>query len=286
MQFGINLFLWTTTMDDDMLPVLHFIKETGYDFVEVPIFDLNIQKWLGWSKRLDKIGLERVAVTLCTAEHNLISSDAAVRQATIERNKKAVECAQILGAKILTGPFHSALNVFTGQKATEQEWHWSVDGMRQIAEHAAQCGITLGMEYLNRFENYLLTCTDDLVRYVEAVSHPNCQLMFDTFHANIEEKNLAEALRKCAPYNIHVQISENDRSTPGHGNINWKNVFRALHETDYQGGLSIEAFGLTPPDLASAAHIYRPMFESPEQLATDGLAFLKKLWRETSVLVT
>jgi D-psicose/D-tagatose/L-ribulose 3-epimerase len=280
MKFGINLFLWTTAMEDDMQSVLVQIKESGFDFVEVPIFDVSdLKKWQRWSAYLDGLGLDRVAVTLCTAEHNLIHPDAAMRQAAIERNKQAVACAQALGASILTGPFHSALNVFSGQKATAQEWDWSVAGMREIAEHASLHGITLGMEYLNRFENYLLTCTDDLVRYVEAVNHPNCQLMFDTFHANIEEKNLGNAIRRCAPYNIHVQISENDRSTPGQGNVDWTGVFKALAETNYQGGLSIEAFGLTPTDLAAAAHIYRPMFESPQQLITDGLAFMKLQWQ-------
>ncbi|WP_332369248.1 sugar phosphate isomerase/epimerase family protein [Spirosoma telluris] len=147
--------------------------------------------------------------------------------------------------------------------------------MREVAEHAQSKGVTLAIEYLNRFETYLLTCADDLVRYVEAVNHPNCQAAFDTFHANMEEKSIADALRKVAPYLAHVQISENDRSTPGKGHINFDEVFAVLQEVGYEGPIAIEAFGPNPPELAAATHIFRPMFESPEQLAADGLKFIK-----------
>jgi len=276
MKLGMNLFLWTTSMDESMLPVLQSIKEMGYDGVEVPIFDLNSSQWQRWGNRLDELQLERVAVTLCGAEVNPISLDASVRKKALERNCLAVECAQALGATLLTGPFHSALGVFTGQAATATEWNYSVAHTRQMAEKAQACGITLGMEYLNRFENYLLTCTEDTIRYVRAVDHPSCRMMFDTFHANIEEKSLGDAIRSCGDLLVHVQISENDRSTPGHGNINWPDVFSALRDIGYEGWLSVEAFGLNPPDLASAAHIYRRMFDSEQQLASDALTFLRK----------
>jgi len=275
-KVGVNLFLWTTSMDEDLSDTLLFLKNTGFDFVEVPISTTDIAKWERIGEQLDELGLERVACSICGPEYSLISPDAAVRRAAVERLKAVIDCTVAMGATLLTGPYHSGFKTFAGRPATKQEWTWSVDGMREVADYAADQGVTLAIEYLNRFETYLLTCTDDLIRYVEAVDHPNCRLMFDTFHANIEEKDVAEALRQSAPYLVHVQISENDRSTPGQGNVDFSGVFEALRDIDYDGTISIEAFGQTPTDLAAAAHIVRPMFESPEQLVTDGLAFIQK----------
>jgi D-psicose/D-tagatose/L-ribulose 3-epimerase len=99
--------------------------------------------------------------------------------------------------------------------------------------------------------------------------------MYDTFHANIEEKDPAAAIREVAPVCAHVHISENDRSTPGTGGVNWKATFDALKEVNYDGWLMIEAFGLALPEIAAATKIWRKMFSSEEQLAKDGLAFMK-----------
>jgi D-psicose/D-tagatose/L-ribulose 3-epimerase len=114
------------------------------------------------------------------------------------------------------------------------------------------------------------------VRFVREVNHPNCRMMYDTFHANIEEKNPAEAIRACAAYTAHIHISENDRSTPGQGSVPWDATFKAIKETGYDGWLMIEAFGLALPELAAATKIWRRMFDSEEQLARDGLAFMKQ----------
>jgi D-psicose/D-tagatose/L-ribulose 3-epimerase len=148
--------------------------------------------------------------------------------------------------------------------------------MRQTAEHAKTHGVMLGVEYLNRFECYLLNSAADTVRFVRDVNHPNCRMMYDTFHANIEEKNPAQAIKSCAEYTVHIHISENDRSTPGQGNIPWDATFKAIKETGYDGWLMIEAFGLALPELAAATKIWRKMYKSEEQLARDGLAFMKR----------
>jgi D-psicose/D-tagatose/L-ribulose 3-epimerase len=266
--------------------VLQQLKQLGYDGVEVPVFDTDRKKWETWASRLSNLGLSCTAVTFCAAEDNPVSPDAATRKKAIQRLKEITFCSQALGASLLSGPIHSALNVFTGKPATKEEWNWAIEGLREVSDHAAGCGITLGIEYLNRFENYLLSSTDETLRFVEELNHPHCKIMFDTFHANIEEKNIAEAFRKCASETIHIQISENDRSTPGKGHISWTAFFDALQETGYSGALSIEAFGRRQSDLAAATKIWRPMFESEEQLAADGLAFLRKeLSKRQSALV-
>ncbi|GAB3997230.1 sugar phosphate isomerase/epimerase [Spirosoma daeguense] len=277
-KIGMNLFVWTASMNEDLSETFAFLEENGFDFVEVPISEPNetpdLAKWQRIGQQLNKLGLGIQACTICAPEVSLISPDEAIRQAGITYLKKIIDCAAAMGAAILMGPMNAGFKTFTGKPATEQEWMWSVKGMREVAEYAQKKDIVLAVEYLNRFETYLLTCADDLVRYVEAVDHPNCRAAFDTFHANMEEKNIADAIRHVAPYLVHVQISENDRSTPGQGHINFNDVFITLQEVGYEGPIAIEAFGPNPPDLAAATHIFRPMFASPEQLAVDGLAFI------------
>ncbi|WP_174260253.1 sugar phosphate isomerase/epimerase family protein [Spirosoma endbachense] len=274
-KLGMNMFVWTMSMDEDLSGTLLFLKTSGFDFVEIPINDTETGKWKRIGQQLAELGLEVQACTLCGPEYSLISGDESVRRAGVDYLKKIIDCASLAGATILMGPFYAGFKTFTGKPATIDEWNWSVEGIREAAEYAQDKGVLLAIEYLNRFETYLLTCADELVRYVEAVNHPNCQAAFDTFHANMEEKNIADALRKVAPYLVHVQISENDRSTPGQGHINFDEVFNVLREVDYNGPIAIEAFGPNPPELAAATHIFRPMFESPEQLAVDGLTFIK-----------
>jgi len=276
MKLGMNMLLWSGDLTDALLPVFEKLKAMGYDGVELPIFDPDVDKFAQWGKRLDEIGLERTCVTIRGAADNPISPDAKVRAAGVAAMKKTLECCQAAGAKTLCGPYHSAIGEFSGQGPTADEWKWGVDSMRQNAESAAKSGVMLGIEYLNRFECYLLNSAADTVRFVRDVDHPNCRMMYDTFHANIEEKSPAEAIRTCAPYTIHVHISENDRSTPGEGNIPWSETFKTLKETGYDGWMVIEAFGLALPEIAAATKIWRKMYRSEEQLARDGLAFIKK----------
>jgi D-psicose/D-tagatose/L-ribulose 3-epimerase len=276
MKFGMNLLLWSGDLNDAMLAVAEKLKAMGFDGVELPIFDANPKKFAEWGKRLDAMGLERTAVTCRNAADNPISPDAKIRAAGVANMKLAMECCQAVGAKLLCGPYHSAIGEFSGKGPTVDEWKWGVDSMRQNAENAAKAGVTLGVEYLNRFECYLLNSAADTVRFVREVAHPNCRMMYDTFHANIEEKSAEQAIRACAEYTVHVHISENDRGTPGQGSIRWDETFKTLKQTGYNGWMVIEAFGLALPELAAATKIWRRMYQTEEQLARDGLAFMKK----------
>lgn len=270
-KYSMNLLLWGTEIDERLFPTLDLIQSIGFGGVEVPIFNTNPQSWESWRKKLDDLGLYRACDTFCGPAENLISTDAAVRRQALSHLKKVVDCAAVLGADKLMGPYHSALGIFTGQPATTDEWQWGVDGIQQLAEYAQHQGIVLGLEYLNRFELYLTSCGDELLRFVDEVNHPNCQIMFDTFHANIEEKNIGDCIRKLGHRIQFIQLSENDRSTPGRGNVDWAGVFEAIDDIGYDGWLSIEAFSPKLP----AAHIWRQMFDSEEQLMREGLAFIK-----------
>jgi D-psicose/D-tagatose/L-ribulose 3-epimerase len=271
-KIGMNLLLWGTEINESLFPVLEQIKAAGYDGVEVPIFDTNPDHWTSWRKKLDELQLNRVAVTINGPDHHQISQDPVMRKKTLERNKQALDCAAVLGSPLLTGPYHSALGVFTGSPATVAERSWAIENLHVLAEHAQSLGITLGLEYLNRFESYLVSCADELIVLVDEVNHPNCQLMFDSFHANIEETDLGEAIRKMGKRLVHVQLSENHRGTLGSGHVDFESILSALSSIGYSGMISIEAFSTK----LAAANIWRKMFDSEMQLVKDSIQYLKQ----------
>ena len=274
MKYGINLYLWSDDMHDGLMPVLEKLKKIGYDGVEVPIFDLDQSKWKTWAKRLDDLGLDRTANTVIAPEHNPLSADSKIREAAYQHMKRVVDSCATVGSSILCGPHQVALGVFTGKGATEDEWKRSVEHLRRVAEYAQPAGVVLAEEVVNRFELYHVNTLDQGIRLVDEVDHPNCKLHIDTFHAHIEEKDPAAAIRRAGSRIAHVHISENDRGVPGTGSVAWDATFEALRDTGYDGWLTVEAFGNFLPNLAAATKIWRPLFDSEEQLAAEAHSFL------------
>ncbi len=274
MKYGMNLLLWGGEVDEAMLPTIEKLKRLGFDGVELPLFNLDLD-YAGLGKRLDDMGLERTAVTVRNVEDNPISSDAKVRAKGVELNKKALDCCAAVGAQTLCGPYHSAIGHFSGAGPTKDEWAWGVESMRAVAEYAGKVGVKLGIEALNRFECYLLNAHADSARFAREVNHPACGMMYDTFHSNIEEKDIVGTLEEIRDVLCHIHISENDRSTPGAGNVNWEKNFSGISQIGYDGWMVIEAFGMALPELAAATRIWRRMFDTELKLAEQGLAFMK-----------
>ncbi len=275
MKYGMNLLLWSGSIGPEHYPLLADLKATGFDGVEIPVFGGTAADYKPLRAELDKNGLKCTTVTILTAESNAISPDAAVRAKASEWLKTVVEINHTLGAETVVGPYHSALGVFSGAGPTGDEKKRAADVLRGTAELAKQANLMLGIEYLNRFECYFLNTAKAAVELVKAVDHPNFRTMFDTFHAHIEEKEQASAIRTVAPVLAHVHISENDRGTPGTGQVDWAGAFKTLAEVGYDGWMVIEAFGRALPDLAAATRVWRDLFPSPEHVYKNGLAFMK-----------
>src|SRR5581483_6885123 len=197
------------------------------DGVEIPIFEGDARHYQGIKKELDNQGLRCTTVACATPEANPISPEAPVRKAAVDRLKWVVDMTATLGGEILAGPYHSPLAVFSGTGPTADEKKRAADVLRQVAELAQKVNVKLAIEYLNRFECYFLTTAADARALVKSVDHPNFRTMYDTFHANIEEKSQARTVAELGDSFIHVHISENDRGTPGTGQVHWDEVFPA-----------------------------------------------------------
>jgi D-psicose/D-tagatose/L-ribulose 3-epimerase len=277
MKYGFNLLLWTTHVGAEHFPTLGQLKAAGYDGVELPIFEGDAAHYKTVREALDDHGLKCTAVTVVGPEASPIHADAAVRQKGLDHVKWAIDMLHVCGGEVLCGPYHSPLAVFSGVGPTGDEKKYAADVLRRAAEHAAQAKVTLAIEYLNRFECYFLTTAADTLALVKAVNHSSFGAMYDTFHANIEEKQAGPAIRMLAPVLRHVHISENDRGTPGTGHVAWEETFRTLKEIGYDGWMTIESFGRALPALAAATKVWRDLFPADEPWR-KGIEFVKRQW--------
>jgi len=271
----MNMLLWSTDVSDESFgETFAMLRDAGYAAIEVPLFDPDVAKAERVGQRLRDLGLTALGVTARSEEQSPISEDPAVRRRAVEATKREVDACAALGASILCGPLAAPLGVFSGRPPTLDERARSVETLHESAEYAAEHDVTLVVEYLNRFELYLINCAEDAASLVREVDHPNCRLMYDTFHAHIEEKDPREALLACADVLVHFHASENDRGTPGSGQVDWDGTFAALTEIGYDGWVVVEAFGDALPELAAATKVWRRTYETEEQLARDAARFL------------
>ena len=273
MKLGMNMLLWSTDVSGrEYDETFAMLKDAGYEAIEVPIFNAETEKYEQLGERLRDLGLAPFGVTARTEADSPISPDPEVRTRGLEGTKAAVDACAAMGAPSVCGPIEAPVGVFSGKPPTPDERAWAVEGLRTAAEYADTKDVTLVVEYLNRFEMYLVNTAADLAELVREIDHPRCRAMYDTFHAHIEEKDLRAALQVL----VHVHASENDRSTPGRGQVDWDTTFAGLDEIGYDGWVFVEAFGDALPELAGATKIWRKMFHSEEQLARDGAKFLRR----------
>ena len=273
------MLLWTNHVTEQHLPIIERLKAAGYHGIEVPLGDGDAQHYSALGSKLQDLNMEATCVTSLLEETNIASPDPKIRQAGLERLQWAIHNAQALGAKVITGPIHSAFAYFTQTVPTDDEKKWSIEMLHKAGELAADANIQLAPEALNRFECYLVNTMADLRAMLEKVDHPNVGAIFDTHHANIEEKNQKAAIHTIAPFLKHVHISENDRGTPGSGQVDWDDVFTGLKEVGYDGWLTIESFNRSIPEFANAINVWRD-FSPADEVFQQAIAFIKSKWNE------
>lgn len=284
MNIGVNMLLWATCVTNEHRAALEAIRASGADGVEIPIMEGRPSAYRELGGGLDDLGLKRTAsMAFVTPEVNPVSDDPARRRAAADNLRWLIECAHALGAPVICGPMFQTIGLFTGDGPTEAELARAAEVLRSVAGEARDAGVTLAMEPLNRFEAYVLNTLADAASLTDRVGHPNVGVLFDTFHANIEEKDPVGAIRTHGRVIRHVHCSANDRGIPGQDHVDWLGTFKALHDVGYDGWLVIEAFGRALPGLAAATKIWRDLFDDALNVARQGIPFVRETWTRAAL---
>ena len=276
-RYGLNLLVYTASLPKDKIDVIPKVAEMGYDGVEIPFTDLAVLDAPAIRKAREKAGVGLSSCCVLEEHGGLCSHEASERKAGLDRLRRMVDLTAEMGGDVMGGPLYAPVRYLTGRAPTAEELAWCAEGLAAAADHAAKAKVTLAIEPLNRFETFVVTTAGDAVKLVQATNRPNLKVQMDTFHANIEERDTAAAIRATGRRLGHFHACENDRGIPGTGQVRWKEVFAALREIDYTGWVTIESFATGIVDLCAAACIWRPIYDSADDLATKGLAFLKKM---------
>ena len=277
---GVNAWVWTSPVTTAELETLvPRVAEMGFDWIEVPLESLDDLDHTRGAAIIREHGL---GVSTCAAmgpDRDLIHSDESVRTNGMNYIRGAIQATQNLGATNLVGPIYSAVGRTWQATADERarDTDLLVEQLSTLAGYAGDHGVVLCIEPLNRFETSFINLAAQATEVIDRVDHPACQILLDTFHMNIEEKSLGDAIRAAGPRLKHVQGCENDRGAPGSGNVTWQEFAIALKDIQYDGPVVIESFTSKVQSIARAAAIWRSLAPTQDALAQDGVRFLKTL---------
>ena len=280
MQIGVNTWVWTSPLTTEELEKLApKVKEMGFDWIEVPLEGLDDMDHKRGAEIIKEFDLGVSGCVAMGPDRDLIHLDKAIRDNGMAYVKGSIQAVHDLGGNNLVGPLYSAVGR-TWQSTPEErarDTEVLVENLSELADFAADFDVILCVEPLNRFETSFINLAEQAIEVVDRVDHPNCQIMLDTFHMNIEEKSLGDAIRAVGPRLRHVHACENDRGAPGTGNIPWDEIAKALRDIYYGGPVVIESFTAKVKSIARAAAIWLALAPSQDALAEDGLKFLRQL---------
>ena len=278
MKLGINFLLWTGHVDEQYYPLFDKLKSVGYDGVEIPLCFGELDHYKKLGQVIKDAGLEVTCTSNGSAEQNLISDDAAIRQAGLDHIKWGVDRANALGGTVLGGPIHCAPATFTGAGPSELEFERAAEALKKAAAYGADAGVLIAPEILNRFECYLTNNVKQAKYLSELVDHSNYGIHYDTHHANIEESDIVAALKNGGKHIRHVHFSESHRGTLGTGQANFIDTVKGLEAIGYDEWVTLEAFTTKVDGLKQAVHMWQEQ-ESDEALCYQkSLEFLKKFY--------
>jgi D-psicose/D-tagatose/L-ribulose 3-epimerase len=278
MQLGASTFIWESPFGDDKLYLAEHVASLGFDALEICIENPALVTPAKVRRAAEAAGIHVLVCGAFGSDRDVSHEDAQRRQLGVAYLKRCIDIAAEVGSPLVSGPMYSA----TGKarllppEEREQQRAWAAEGLRAAGEYAAARGVTLAIEPLNRFETDLVNTVEQGLDLCRRIDLDNVGLLLDTFHMNIEEKSSAGALRAAGSRVRHVHACENDRGAPGSGQVAWESVFAALQDIGYRGPIVIESFTPQIKEIARAVSMWRPVAASSDELAGEGLRFLRQ----------
>ena len=281
-KFGVTTWLWTSPFTTQSIPELFSkIAEMGFDAVEIAVEDPSLIDAAEVKKGLNQYGLEAVVCGAFGPTRDLTHEDTAVHENCFNYIRTCLDFCNTWDAQFLAGPMYSAVGKarMVPAEQRKKEWNLAIENLRVVCQLAAERNLDIALEPLNRFESDLVNTAADVNKLIDEIDHPAAKIMLDGFHMNIEERDVEAAITNVGNRLIHVQVSENYRGTPGTGQTRWDAYRRGLEAINYKGIVSIESFTPENKELAGAVCFWHPMAQNQDAFATEGLRFLKDLFR-------
>src|SRR3712207_5218011 len=280
-SFGAHAFIWAAEWSREGAErVISGAAAAGLDFVEIPLLDPGSMDVEHTRSLLEHYGLGcSCSLGLPREVHLPSSPDGAARFLD-----GAVEVTAALGAPVLPGCLYTHLGTLTGRPPEPEELQTVARVLKGTARRAADRGVTLGVEAVNRYETYLVNLASQANDLLDAIDEPNVFAHLDTYHMNIEEKGFYEPNGSLGYRLVYIHLSESNRATPGAANVHWEEVFLGPKDIDYRGVLAMESFAAVNETLIGATALCRDVVGDPDALVRDGLAFLRARGREQGVL--
>jgi D-psicose/D-tagatose/L-ribulose 3-epimerase len=279
MKIAVNALLWTAEFDQRYFSLLPEVRRHGFDGFEVPVFSPSRIIAASIRRALAENELECLVCTILPAQINPIDPDRSARKRAIQHLRECIHLTAALGAKRMGGPVYAPVGYLTKMRPTQEEWNWAVECFQSLKDELAKCDVTLALEPLNRFETFFLNTAADAVRLCEEIHDSRIGVLLDTFHTNIEEKDVARTFQATGAHLKHIHVCENDRGIPGTGHVDFRGISNALSAISYDGWLTIESFGFGHIELSAAAAIWRDLAATPEAIAFEGIRYLRDLFK-------
>lgn len=279
-RYAAHAYSWVTSWSNKSLHLIDHCKELGLDLIEIPLMEIEKVDPEAIKERLDAVGIGVVASTALNNATDITSNDLEVRRRGLEYLKECVEKTHVMGGEVLSGVIYSAIGRKLSGKPERKHWEWSAEALKEVAQFAQKVNLKLGIEPVNRYETFLINTAEQALRLIEMIAEPNVGVHLDAYHMNIEENEFYESTKTACHLLCHYHLSESHRGIPGTGTVNWKGIYRALSECNYQGVVGLESFIEVSDAMREATCIWRELAPSSDELISRGLKFLKGLEQE------
>lgn len=274
MKFGAHAFIWEADYSDEVAEKLvSAAGRNGLDILELPLLNPDHLDPVPLGKLAADAGIE-LTYSLGLPTDKSLPDKPAEAEAFLRRT---VDFAAATGSHTITGVLYGTLGELVGRAPTNDDYETIAEALASVARYAAEKGVALGLEPVNRYETYLVNTVEQGLRLIGMIGAENVFLHLDTYHMNIEEKGFRDPIRNAGRHIGYVHISESDRGTPGTGNVHWEEVFEGLRDVDYRGALVMESFVAVNKDIARATCMWRPVAPDSDTLVREGLRFLREL---------